>query len=53
MDTIVIATDLQPETENALLRALQLSEEHSAKLYIFHVASRMLDNINEGIVRLT
>ena len=47
MDNIVIATDLQPETENALLRALQLSEEHSAKLYILHVASCMLENINE------
>lgn len=39
MSNIVIATDLQPETENALLRALQLAGEHGAQLHIVHVAS--------------
>lgn len=38
MKNIVIATDLEPETENALLRSLQLAQEHKAQLHILHVA---------------
>lgn len=32
-----MATDLKPETENALARAIQLAQNNDAKLYITHV----------------
>lgn len=42
MYNIVIATDLKPETENALLRAVRLAQEHGARLHIIHAAHKSL-----------
>ncbi len=41
MKNIVIATDLKPETKNALKRALLLAEEHKAQLHIIHIQSKL------------
>lgn len=37
MQTIIVATDLEPKTTNALLRSIQLAYDNKAKLHIVHV----------------
>ncbi len=37
MDNILIATDLSPDNENVLCRAIQLAQASKAKLHILHV----------------
>ena len=48
MNRILLATDLKPESENALKRAIQLVEATGVELHILHVASILTISGNEN-----